>query len=188
MLSLSRSRASLLSIVGVPLPPLAARSRRSPFGRQSVRWAGAGSPLVPLVASLSLSFLAGEARAATPQELAKSAHEAVLKGTQKPGATVSDGMVVAVGRAPVASFGNARRAALRAEEQAELAALGELRLWAMANRNVDMDALTAKLGRPVPPDALRAYLGTVAGDVEIKDILATMGLSLGMRIDQGGQG
>lgn len=74
-------------------------------------------------------------------------------------------MLVAVGVASVATFGNTLRAGLRAEEKAELLALGELRVWALANTNAD-------LGGPAATEAVRAYLATVAGDVEIRDILA----------------
>jgi tetratricopeptide repeat protein len=114
---------------------------------------------------------AGQA-AMTPQELVESTHTAVASGERTPGAWEQDGLVVAVGVASVATFGNSQRAGLRAEDKAELAAFGELRLWALSHQSKSLEELTGQLGHDVPPEALSAYLGTVSGDVEIRDVLA----------------
>jgi hypothetical protein len=125
------------------------------------------------IGAAALGLLAAAvASAGTPQEVLESTRAAVASGERAPGAWETDGLVVAVGRAPVASFGNARRAGLRAEEKAELAAFGELRLWAMSHQGGRIEELRAKLSRPVPAEALRAYLGTLSVEVEIRNVLA----------------
>jgi hypothetical protein len=118
-------------------------------------------------------FVGTTALAAEPAAVLERTRAAVERGDRAPGAELLDGYVVAVGRAEVANFGNRRRAGLRAEEKAELAAYGELRLWALAHQGGDPQALASKLSRPVPPEALRAYLATISGDeVEIRNVLA----------------